>query len=130
MEDLSNDDNLTEEGVIRADAFSVWRGGYECWKCKKLSNVYAIGISDEDLLMSVSLLSPQCTDALKSISEIYFPDKSAMANQSYYMNHCERCGVKLGDWFLHAEPDGCFFPGNERTKIATHNIPLEAQAGL
>jgi hypothetical protein len=28
----------------------------------------------------------------------------------YLMNHCENCGAKLGDFFMHSEPGGAFFP--------------------
>jgi hypothetical protein len=27
-------------------------------------------------------------------------DYSKTIRESYWMNHCERCGAKLGDWFI------------------------------
>ena len=29
---------------------------------------------------------------------------------SYWANHCEHCGALQGDFFLHSEPGGAFFP--------------------
>ena len=26
------------------------------------------------------------------------------------MNHCQHCDAKLGDFFMHGEPGGAFFP--------------------
>jgi len=35
---------------------------------------------------------------------------SKTAESSYWANHCEHCGALQGDFFLHSEPDGAFFP--------------------
>ncbi len=34
---------------------------------------------------------------------------SKTASARYYMNHCA-CGAQLGDFYMHSEPDGAFFP--------------------
>lgn len=35
---------------------------------------------------------------------------SKTAESSYWANHCEHCGALQGDFFLHLEPGGAFFP--------------------
>ena len=35
---------------------------------------------------------------------------SKTAESSYWANHCENCGALQGDFFLHSEPGGAFFP--------------------
>ncbi|WP_053162779.1 hypothetical protein [Pseudomonas brassicacearum] len=35
---------------------------------------------------------------------------SKTTGSCYLMNHCENCGAKLGDFFMHSEPGGAFFP--------------------
>ncbi|ACD21659.1 hypothetical protein [Paraburkholderia phytofirmans] len=43
----------------------------------------------------------------------YRPDTSKTLRGHYYMNHCDHCGAKLGDYFLHQRPRGAFFPTSE-----------------
>lgn len=35
---------------------------------------------------------------------------SKTAESSYWANHCDHCGALQGDFFLHSEPGGAFFP--------------------
>jgi len=35
----------------------------------------------------------------------YFKDYSKTAEQSYFMNHCQHCKAKFGDWFIYIEWD-------------------------
>ncbi len=50
----------------------------------------------------------------------YFKDYSSTTHDFYFMNHCF-CGAHLGDFYLHGEPDGAFFPLTEK---ACENIFL------
>ncbi|WP_053064247.1 hypothetical protein [Caballeronia mineralivorans] len=43
----------------------------------------------------------------------YRVDFSKMAESSYFMNHCDYCDAKFGDFFMHNEPGGAFFPTTE-----------------
>ena len=43
------------------------------------------------------------------------------AMNSYWANHCEHCGILLGDHELHCEPEGAFMPSSE---AAAKNIQL------
>lgn len=47
---------------------------------------------------------------LRSHTSRYKPTYSLQAGETYFMNHCEHCGAKLGDFYMHSEPGGAFFP--------------------
>lgn len=38
----------------------------------------------------------------------------AQTTKPYGMNHCEHCGMKQGDFEMYCEPQGAFFPMDER----------------
>ncbi len=114
------------EASISSNKFSVWEADHECWKCLKTTKVYAISINDQ-LLKNISSLSDEAVQALTPISKTFFRDKSGMAESTYYMNHCEHCGTKQGDWFLHMEPDGVFWGEHERRLSSSHQIPIDAE---
>jgi hypothetical protein len=43
----------------------------------------------------------------------YFRDYSNTVQTYYYLNHCASCSTKIGDYYLHSEPGGGFFPTSE-----------------
>jgi hypothetical protein len=44
---------------------------------------------------------------------------------SYYMNHCASCNAPLGDFYMHLEPGGAFFPTTPRAARAIRLLRLE-----
>lgn len=66
-------------------------------------------------------------------TEDYRPDHSKQAGQVYWMNHCDQCGMKQGDFLLHSEPGGPFFPTTEveASSIVLYRVnePFLAQGG-
>ena len=46
------------------------------------------------------------------------PDFSKTIAETYWMNHCQECDAKIGDWFVH-KPGEAFFPttDEERAKL-------------
>ena len=52
---------------------------------------------------------------------------SRTAQCEYYANTCPKCGVLSGDFYLHSEPGGPFFPTteNEASQLTIENIPLD-----
>jgi len=52
--------------------------------------------------------------------------KSKMARLDYYMNTC-LCGAHFGDFFLHHEPGGAFFPDTEKEEglITIEELPFK-----
>ena len=67
---------------------------------------------------------------IHAMSRHYFFDYSNSTESSYYMNHCECCGMKQGDFNLHCEPKGGFLPLYEEDayNMILHlcNEPIEA----
>jgi len=66
-----------------------------------------------------------------------FKRKFSKATQSeYYANTCPKCGVLSGDFYLHWEPGGPFFPESEEDAacLTIEEIPIagpvEVDAGL
>ena len=60
---------------------------------------------------------------------------SKTTESSYWANHCEHCGALQGDFFLHSEPGGAFFPLEieEYERITLITVPskfdIEIDAG-
>ena len=59
---------------------------------------------------NVSGLAQAVLVQLRSHTARYRPAYSKQVGATYYMNHCEHCGAKLGDFYMHSEPGGAFFP--------------------
>ncbi|WP_320534194.1 hypothetical protein [Robbsia andropogonis] len=61
----------------------------------------------------------------------YRVDFSKTAESNYFINHCRSCDAKLGDFYMHNEPGGAFFPTTEvqATKIQLRKVevPLLSQ---
>lgn len=52
------------------------------------------------------------------------PDYSRTADKSYWMNHCEYCGAKQGDFFVHGA-NGPFWPNNESEMKAIEAVHFD-----
>ena len=59
---------------------------------------------------------------------------SKTAGARYFMNHCQHCGAKLGDFFMHSEPGGAFFPTSpaqaNKMTLFRINERFDANCGL
>ena len=55
-------------------------------------------------------------------------------DSTYWMNHCESCGIKQGDWPLHDEPGGSFFPTDtveaQRITLWHRPSPFQGHGGV
>lgn len=76
------------------------------------ADVLTVGMPRElpgDILEAMRIASNGC----------FYQDFSHTAEQDYWMNHCGRCGTKIGDWFIH-KPGEAFFPTDpaELSRIA------------
>ncbi|WP_085639935.1 MULTISPECIES: DUF5710 domain-containing protein [unclassified Pseudomonas] len=128
------------EFYLRSPYYFILQSSTECWKCYCPTRVFSFKLpeeheqfeyaeEDEDTgfslesglgywvshgvrvgLSNISTLSPSVIKQLRTYSTRYQPDHSKMAGAIYYMNHCEHCSAKLGDFFMHSEPGGAFFP--------------------
>jgi hypothetical protein len=77
-------------------------------------------------------ISSTVQEQMKSLTENYRKDFSKTTQTFYWMNHCEHCGMKQGDFELFEEFDTPFCPANVRdaSRILLHPIhkPFEASA--
>ena len=118
--------DLSEEPSITLIAPIYLLKSFEfCWKCGNATNAYCLaseGMVDDyeemelSMFMHFSNLSniPDDVQALlKKHAPSYYLDYTKQTNSYYYVNHCG-CGAKLGDFFLHNEPEGAFFPIDEK----------------
>lgn len=124
---------------IRSPHYFLVESKSDCWKCGNRTRVFAFMLpevheqfqhseDDEDefslasnlgswesygyrgTISGVYGLSSLVAQQLRLHTEHYKSAYSKTAGRSYYMNHCEQCGAKLGDFFMHGEPGGAFFP--------------------
>ena len=82
----------------------------------------------------VDLLLPSVAARINTFSRNYRIGFSKATQSSYWMNHCERCGMKQGDFEMFCEPKGAFFPMNksEASKIVLHEFsePFECNSDV
>ncbi|MGV8842699.1 MAG: DUF5710 domain-containing protein [Pseudomonas sp.] len=127
------------EFCVRAPYYYVMESISDCWSCSNWTRVFSFklpeeyeefdSVDDEDedfALMSnlgewkchgyrgtvsnVDSLSPQVAKQIRRFTDKFKHAYSKTAGSRYVMNHCEHCGAKLGDFFMHSEPGGAFFP--------------------
>jgi len=141
----------------RSSFFYVAEAIRACWKCKAATRVIGIvmpsgheslevEVDDDDndvdtwvtmedpsFIHYVSYLPPEVEAKVTSFSKHYRVNHSKTAEASYWMNHCEICGMKQGDFQLYSEPQGAFFPlePHEAARITLHRVqmPIEAFCG-
>lgn len=115
-----------------------------CWNCDKDMAVVAVmspNIIEDEADGQICILSDiTCLpeNLLKMINE-RFPffrlKYSKEADSEYYANICPSCGMLSGDFFLHNEPGGPFFPvtKEEAQELMIEQLsietPVEVEAG-
>ncbi|MDN3224173.1 DUF5710 domain-containing protein [Pseudomonas nunensis] len=127
------------EFCLRSPYYFIVESASDCWRCSRITDVYSFMLpelhkqfeyaQDEEeefaldnhmgywvchgyrgTVASVNGLSLSVIKQLRLHTENYKPAYSKAARNTYYMNHCEHCGAKLGDFYMHSEPGGAFFP--------------------
>jgi hypothetical protein len=68
-------------------------------------------IHEPIVLSGVEFARGELETRLREVATAFYPDNSHTLGMTYWMNHCQRCGAKIGDHYLHHEPDGPFFSG-------------------
>lgn len=112
-----------------------------CWRCSDNAEVFCLasmGLVDADedgmeldMFVQYSNLAkvPEQLEALlKAQAPTYYPDYSKQTSSTYYLNHCQ-CGAKLGDFYLHEEPGGAFFPVEKEQAERVTLIALDGLEG-
>lgn len=81
------------------------------------------------LFSGIQYLPGELLEALRRVNPGYRKCLSKTAGASYYMNHCI-CGAQLGDFYMHSEPGGAFFPTTPRAARAIRLHRLKVQGPL
>lgn len=122
---------------VRSNSYFIAQTTKLCWKCSKHTTVFGfilpaghemLGPNDEDdgqdmwhqynepaITSYITDLLPTVMVRIKLFSQHYRIDFSKTIQSSYWMNHCEHCGMKQGDFEMYCEPQGAFFPVDEHT---------------
>lgn len=101
----------------------------ECYSCSELTTVIALASNNfycldyddndnekwfqEDYFSFFSMptyINGEVTNMLNKLFPHYKIGYSKTVGGKYWANHCEHCGTLQGDFYLHSEPGGAFFP--------------------
>jgi len=108
-----------------------------CWSCGCQTPVVALAVDhlegqEEEneeggllLLSSVEDLPEELVNLLCPRYPFLRKRFSKTAGVRYFMNHCA-CGAPVGDFFLHSEPGGAFFPTTpeEVEQMVVRELPV------
>ena len=115
-----------------------------CRICRKQTDITAIIIPQEGqfwsrhhiticripaYLTEVRWLDKNVIDEIVAINPMYYRNYSKTLEMSYWMNHCQHCKAKQGDFFLYKDTGGfLIFRPEDAKKIKLHKInkPLKA----
>jgi len=154
---LQDNDKNTEPN-IRSTGFFIVESVELCWKCKQGTLVFAFLLpenhqtkeyEDEDdeennniiwvnrnyksIVSFTSVVNEKCVEIIRGFTSGYYFDFSKQSSSSYYMNHCKNCNSKLGDFYMHSEPEGAFLPMSSEAaksiKLHWFNDVFEANVG-
>lgn len=108
-----------------------------CWKCHNKSEVFCLAsegviengtrISDFIVFSNISWMAEELKEIFSRISSKFRIDFSKTQESKLYMNHCQHCDAKMGDFFMHDEPGGAFVPENENQ---ANSIQLYQLSGI
>lgn len=115
----------------------------KCYRCSISAPVYSLAATNvknnnDKLINHFTILNyiedlPQTLiSLLKPISDSYYKSFSKTTKSKYYNNHCIHCQTMFGDFFMHCEPNGAFFPTSVTAakKISLIELPLQASQKL
>lgn len=127
---------------IRAQSYLIARTSVRCWHCGLPTRLLALAmppshetlhgdtqtgagngwesVSDEwqranvnAFLFYVECLPTRVESRLQQFWRFFCLAHSPATLNSYWANHCEHCGILIGDHELHCEPEGAFVPSSE-----------------
>ena len=117
---------------IRSTRYFIAQNSKLCWQCNESTNVYGFilppghevrEINEEDIdkntwyrynspvtVYYITDLLSTVIAQINALSWRYRIDFSKTTKKAYWMNHCEYCGAKQGDFQMYCDPQGAFFP--------------------
>jgi hypothetical protein len=134
---------------VRAPTYLIASGHRRCWKCNGEIAIYALAVKPPferrdgagqwqpgtslAVLSYVESLQKRIRDHLMLIAPRYFRDASLWHRRPYWMNHCEHCGAKIGDYETTESAVAPLNVGRLRppnVELLQAPEPLEAMAAL
>lgn len=113
--------------ALLCDAVYLLQASGECYSCKRATPMFGVmalppmrevgedapGDEDTCILREITTMPSELASSVQQIcGELFRPDPSHTADLTYWMNHCEHCDAKQGDFFVHG-PSGPFWPYDE-----------------
>lgn len=135
-----NSEDFADSGALICGSVYLLVGRGECYACKRSTRLFAfmalppfelVGDQDEAMDDEGSLLK-EVVDMPASLRSVvaqvtngkWREDFSRTADQTYWMNHCEWCDAKQGDFFVQGA-DGPFWPYSEEGLAAIEATKIE-----
>lgn len=106
-----------------------------CWKCREDMPAVAIiapNVFKEDgqvcILSNIQSLPENLLMFIKKRFPSFKLKYSSITQSEYFANICIKCGKLSGDFYLHSEPGGPFFPMTEEEAqcLTVEQIPIDA----
>lgn len=145
---------VAEQPNIRSASYYLATTSRQCWRCRAQTGVCAImlpaghetlyvgddpaddcwEVSDEPTLLSyLGDLTSAVSTHLRALAPHYRVDYSHTTQSFYWMNHCQHCAAKLGDFDTNNEFGVAFGPANatQAASISLREIfePFAASCG-
>lgn len=126
---------LPKSPTVRSNRYFIAQSACRCWNCREKTKVFGFILpsghetfepyedgrgewhrhDDLTIVYYVTDLFPSVASRINSFSKRYRLDFSKTTQSSYWMNHCEYCGAKQGDFHMYCEPGGAFSPTDEHS---------------
>jgi hypothetical protein len=127
--------------ALNCEAVYLLQAHGNCYRCKKkTTRMFALmalppfvlegeefDVMDDDgpMLRELTNLPDNLVRQLRPIvGSMLRADDSRTAGLTYWMNHCEHCEAKQGDYFVQG-PDGPFWPEDDAAFLAIEGVRLE-----
>lgn len=109
----------------------------KCWKCQEDMPAVALVSPDNSeeeangcvcILSDVTCLPEYLLQMINERFPFFHLKYSKEADSEYYANTCPSCEMLSGDFFLHNEPGGPFFPVTEEEaqELMIEQLPIKA----
>lgn len=134
--------------IVVKDSFFIVEGKRLCWKCRRETKVYAVGIRSEDIIdlkrpnnsvqkdtgydLHIWSIDEDIPKEIKSDLSKKYGCKNKYSyteRRTYFANTCSHCDSLQGDFFLHVEQDGPFGYLND-SELKLYRYSLKEEVGL
>lgn len=132
----------SDDNKLRVSApIFLLRTAVQCWRCHASQEVIALAAKwskdaalpeneqpeqGEPLILdNIHEMPEEILRHILSVHPQFEKRTSRTAETAYYMNLC-KCGANFGDFYLHNEPGGAFFPYDEQDaeRITIEELPF------